>query len=111
MHVRYLGGELHGGGHHVHALLAVTQGQEDVAQQHEAARGQPVQILRVGHLQRLPQVALALAVLRGEEGLEAVDVVGRGLHAVAGARQLVGADPVQQRHEVLDQLETGISVT
>lgn len=33
----------------------VSQDVEDVAQEHEGAGGQAVQILGVGHLQRLPQ--------------------------------------------------------
>ena len=61
--IRYLAGELHGRGHHVHALPGVLEAQEDVTQQHEAAGGQPVQILSVGHLERLSEVSLALVVL------------------------------------------------
>lgn len=56
MYIRYLAGELHGGRDHVHALARVIDGQEDVAQQHQRARRQPVQVLCVCHLQRLTEV-------------------------------------------------------
>lgn len=56
VHVGDLAGQLHGRRHHVHALARVVDGQEDVPQQHQRARRQPVQVLGVRHLQRLPQV-------------------------------------------------------
>ena len=40
--------------------LCVAQGQEDVSQQHQGAGGQAVQVLRVGHLQRLTQAPLGV---------------------------------------------------
>ena len=86
IHVRDFASELHSGSDHVHALLGVVERQEYVAQKDEAARGQPVKILLICHLESLPQVSLTLPVLRGEEGLEAVYVVSRRLHAVRGAR-------------------------
>ena len=80
MNVRDLAGELHGRRHHVHTLLRVAETKEDVAEQDQAAAGQPVEVLSVGHLECLPQVSLTLPVLRGEERLEPVDVVRGRLH-------------------------------
>ena len=67
MNVWDLAGQLHSGGHHVHALLPIAETEEDVPQQDEAAAGQPVEVLGVCHLEGLPQVSLALPVLGGEE--------------------------------------------
>ena len=67
MYIRYLGCELHGGRHHVHTLLPIAQAQEDVAQQHQAAARQSVQVLGIGHLQSLSQVSLTFSVLGREE--------------------------------------------
>ena len=67
MNVWDLAGQLHCRGYHVQTLLHVAQTEEDVAQQHQAAAGQPVEVLGVCHLEGLPQVSLALPVLGGEE--------------------------------------------
>ena len=95
IHVWDLARELHGWSDHVHALLGIIERQEYMAQEDEAAGGQPVEVLLICHLESLPQVSLTLPILRGEEGLEAVYVVSCRLHAVRGAWQLVRAYPIQ----------------
>lgn len=55
-----LGGQLHGRCDHVHGFSVVAQRQKYVSQEHQTARGQPVEILGVGHLQGLPQVPPAI---------------------------------------------------
>ena len=56
VNVWYLRCKLHGRSDHVHCFTAVTQRQEDVAEQNERARCQTVQILSIGHFQCLSQV-------------------------------------------------------
>lgn len=81
-HVWDLAGQLHGGHDHVVTLPVVAQHVENVAQEHQGAGREPVQVLCVGHLQSFSQKPLGLVVASLEEGEEPTHVESRRSEAV-----------------------------
>lgn len=49
MYVWNFARQLHGWRHHIHTFLGITNAQENMTEQDQRTRGQPIQVFRVGH--------------------------------------------------------------